>query len=690
MRHITSLWLLMVATVCNSATAATPPSTDQADLVPALARQQFGPQAGIAFEWTERVLDVDLQDRAVSGERIATLLTQLALEDADSDPVLLRAIRIANGRAADELLLQDLTVPFVVIFSDIDFEAGLTFVNVNFARKVVFERISSRGKLFIDRSSFAQGLSIVGESSLALPRQGQDATSLHVNKTLVERDLLISGLLSDGLVEFYDNRIEPALRIEDAEMRKGVRIRDNNLADLLIYSSAFNDYLSIYSNEIDRLEIKNNQRLANLDLSQNEIQNMAEISDAPLTGESFQFAFNVLERELYFAPAAIADELDKVALVGNAVRGLATVAIPRSRLSTANALRLDLGSSTFEGLLRIRLSPPGNDGAVRAAAGETYCHRQEDQRTPAVIVDLTAVRATRFAWDLPLGDCRYLWQGSGFRYGQWVADGAERDPIRELLDWRRQISEPQSEALLYMSEHLRDLGRFTDSRNIIFEAKRTDYLPSPHCAEAWAVSSARFWDSSSCVVQRLRYWFLYTSGFGVKPEFGLYFLFWTWLLGACVYYPYSWATRAIGKQARPIVLIPQWLDAALDWSYRRLHQAVGRLRVLALGAPALAAAGPGAAEPASTYQPRRPGSWIVGTDPAGAGPPAGFRLYQKEQEPKDLSLWVFSLDAALPVVNLHAYDAYFPKLFLVRAISFVQHGFGWWIATSLLASLALL
>jgi hypothetical protein len=42
------------------------------------------------------------------------------------------------------------------------------------------------------------------------------------------------------------------------------------------------------------------------------------------------------------------------------------------------------------------------------------------------------------------------------------------------------------------------------------------------------------------------------------------------------------------------------------------------------------------------------------------------------------------------VVNLHAYDAYFPDVYFVRAFSFLQHGFGWWIATSLLASLALL
>jgi hypothetical protein len=701
MRRVMSLLWLLVATVCDSAMAAASCSTDPSDVVLALACEHFA-RAEIEFEGTDRVLVINLQDPAVSGKEIAALLTQLALEDADTDLVLLREVRIKNGHAADKLELRDLTIPWALSFRSMTLDDGVTFDNMNFTHKVVFDHTNLRGKLFIDRSSFEQGLSIVGESLLAPLLTGDDKTTLHVNKTKIDRDMLILGAKLDGVVEFYDNQIGSALRIEDTELRKGVKIRDNSLEDLLVYRTTFEKYLRIYSNEIDRLELKDNTKTFDLAISQNHIQNMSELSDIVLSGSPVEFIHNTVERQLYFTPKVIANDVRNIDLYGNTVRGVAIVTIPESRVDAASSRRwqplmLDISNSTFNSLLQVRLDR--RDGGISTAPPppEDYCFR-DDRANRVLSIDLTAVEAASFDWAVPLDDCRFDWTGSGFRYHQWISGADGTHPSDDPLDWRLQISAPQPSALLYMSEHLRGRGRFTDSRNVIFEAKKMDYQPGASCAPRWNIFSSEFWDPNTCTVQRLRYWFLYTSGFGVKPEYGLYFLVCIWFGGAVFYFVYFWIMRALNPEDRPIVVVPIWFDRRLDWLYRQLYRAWVALRrqtnqIDVSPAGALGAV-PGAAEPGSGFRPRRPGTDIIGcvsgANPPGMRPPEGFKLYQQGQEPKDLSLWVFSLDAALPVVNLHAYDAYFPDVYFVRAFSFLQHGFGWWIATSLLASLALL
>jgi hypothetical protein len=150
--------------------------------------------------------------------------------------------------------------------------------------------------------------------------------------------------------------------------------------------------------------------------------------------------------------------------------------------------------------------------------------------------------------------------------------------------------------------------------------------------------------------------------------------------------------RARTPGDRPVVVIPIWLDWLLERSYRglqRLDRAVGAGPTT--GRVSQGDGGALAVQVGATS--RRPGSAVIGAirakDAPGISPPRGFHLYQ-QHEPKAFNLSVFSFDATLPVINLHAYDAYFPQVFGVQLISFLQHVLGWWIATSLLASLAVL
>jgi hypothetical protein len=234
------LWLVVVVVVvvvCGSAPAAAdsvPPVRD--NNVVRLVRTMLGSsiQAELA---PDRVLNVDLQNHSVEGTDIAGLVMQLALKDSDTELVVLREVHISNGRAADKLEIEDVAVPFALAFSNMKFDDGVTFKDVNFSGSLTFDGISSHGKLFIDRSSFERGIFIVDKSDLA-PQSG-DKTVLYINKTQITRDMLIGETIANGTVEFFDNQIEPALRIKNAAFSGGAKIRDNGLADPLVYDSSF-------------------------------------------------------------------------------------------------------------------------------------------------------------------------------------------------------------------------------------------------------------------------------------------------------------------------------------------------------------------------------------------------------------------------------------------------------------------
>jgi hypothetical protein len=76
--------------------------------------------------------------------------------------------------------------------------------------------------------------------------------------------------------------------------------------------------------------------------------------------------------------------------------------------------------------------------------------------------------------------------------------------------------------------------------------------------------------------------------------------------------------------------------------------------------------------------------------PPKAQPVRGFQQYDHGKEPDHFSLVGFSLDALLPVVNLHAFDNYFPRNRAVRLFSFLQRLFGWWMITAFVTSATIL
>ncbi|NJO37638.1 MAG: hypothetical protein HC871_08465 [Rhizobiales bacterium] len=68
----------------------------------------------------------------------------------------------------------------------------------------------------------------------------------------------------------------------------------------------------------------------------------------------------------------------------------------------------------------------------------------------------------------------------------------------------------------------------------------------------------------------------------------------------------------------------------------------------------------------------------------------GFGRFDGNKMPRRFSERLYSLDTMLPVVDLHAYNTYYPIAGKVRLLSIVQHVCGWWWITVFIASAAIL
>jgi hypothetical protein len=68
----------------------------------------------------------------------------------------------------------------------------------------------------------------------------------------------------------------------------------------------------------------------------------------------------------------------------------------------------------------------------------------------------------------------------------------------------------------------------------------------------------------------------------------------------------------------------------------------------------------------------------------------GFSGFSTEQHPTKFTMWRYSMDAMIPVIDLHAYSTYYPESPWMRAVTVVQHICGWWWLTVFIASAAIL
>jgi hypothetical protein len=282
---------------------------------------------------------------------------------------------------------------------------------------------------------------------------------------------------------------------------------------------------------------------------------------------------------------------------------------------------------------------------------------------PPVFVDLTNVQTQSLAWNLPVG-CDFRWTGAGLQFSYFGETSLTTTGYREekfigkLLSWQAYSVEQNAGLLAMTSGYLTDRGRYSAGRALLERAKSLDYRPHAYpfadwfeqgsAAHGWLQNTAEAAPASDVRTTK-------------KADFGLRgFVAEVWLALAWIGFWLLWLTGygAVPGRAFAALLVVFALFTLIYYAYSLYRKWC----------------------PEPEQEAHKPGWTIV----------PGFRQYEKGRDPQEFSLFFFSLDAMLPVIDLHAYSSYYPAPVWLRVISYVQHGFGWLLVTLLFATLAVL
>ena len=537
-------------------------------------------------------------------------------------------------------------------------------------------------RFFLDRID-AENIQVVQSQipNLTLKNLNLDFLGL-ANNFITTLQLRNVNLLKDSNslpnVIFVNNKFDSVVTIKNSNLHRGIDIIENS-------SGA----LDLLRNSLGRTKISSNSVAGEVTIKGKFTDNL-EISD------------NVVEAGLTLKPSMTKDT-DQLGLQTNTVKGSALLALPCEWSG-----QVGLGGSDFASTLNLELIVDDQAGAVDE--GEIPACPQDATKGP-VFFDFTSASVSHLNWNLSPTQ-RYRWGGNGFRYANWGTKQRKGiDSVREgLNDWRESLSVSRVDALTYLSEFQRDRGWRTDSQTSLRTSKRLNYggrallrdwridsfmeqFLATHI-DLVAVLACAVWSGESqetapfkaveqgllddvidgtlnrlqCAMDTLRLWFLGPSGYGANPEWAMGFVVVYWFAGSLFYAAYSWAHPA-----------PRWClgrrVAAFDaWLQGR--------RIVGLRYNALRAWFKG--DPPLVHPPMGPSA------PAVPLPIAGFVCTSEGTITAPFYILRYSLDAMLPVVDLHVYRTYQARWALVRFAAAAQHVAGWWFITSFLASLAIL
>jgi len=203
-----------------------------------------------------------------------------------------------------------------------------------------------------------------------------------------------------------------------------------------------------------------------------------------------------------------------ISLESNHVGNGSLLCVPEGWLGT-----LSLDGSSYDGKLAIGLTKPPEEEDTQLEddvvglkcswtswmprrfvdSDDTYCEDQEASVHPEEGLDpsgvqdimkvtLEAVDVRTLVWQLPL-ECNYRWSGFGLRYRLWQpADNAAKtiseqvgdrnlSQLRVFRAWRTTLWSHEPAPLDTMSRYLSENGAYADSRKLLLEAKRLNYVP---------------------------------------------------------------------------------------------------------------------------------------------------------------------------------------------------------------------
>jgi hypothetical protein len=543
-----------------------------------------------------------------------------------------------------------LTLNHVVLGTvDCSTDARIHLDGVRFAQQVDFRNIRGCGDIQIISSRFDRGL------LLQYPSPKQDGTwpstppdklqlrgNIVIARSHIDHDLYLYGLNIDAVDISFSH--VAAINVRNLQINKRLVIFDSELLSAQFYRIELNQAVlqgntvndGIVFSEIFLFED------AQLYLSGNRINGRLLMGIRTKTG--------VLE--------TTAD--NQVLLNHNRVRGSADLIFEQPAKT-----HLDLGGSRFDGELVLSegcfASPqdrecqklcklggidPDQRGMLCALSPQPLAS-ESNEASALTVVNLTGVDVGTFVWNLP---STAKWSGMGFRYRHWdphprtgqrpYGQDFNHQLADSLTDWlKRPASDADIvEAFTYGATYLQSLGYMTESAELRKTALQQNLASKTKQSLSRAFESLHIWHTPGMafagVGSGILYAFLFPTGGGANPEIAAFIMFAITLVCLLLYV---------------------------------LHRRVNRDR------------------------------WpeYIGTKqvPACSAVP-GFNQYNSAFPPRRFSLFVYSIDATLPVINLHHFDRYYPyhpnkegQRQYVRWLSIFQHGIGWWMSTAFVTSL---
>ncbi len=367
------------------------------------------------------------------------------------------------------------------------------------------------------------------------------------------------------------------------------------------------------------------------------------------------FSANHIGSGLQFYPEKIGEKYLRLDLTYNRLNGYSEIRVPEKWIG-----QVDLSNVKVDGGLRLRLSKKDSIEPIvpnykeEAYQDELVCKPFEHNE--GILFDLTVSEVDILGWNIPLS-CDVRWEGAGLKYQYWgdpdlkswqvnpesiknqsISIPTNDDFLKRYLRWRRVMAREDVDALSYMAEYLKLHGQFVASRDVLEEAKKLNYTLDKNRLKISNLQNENVaiqWERFKLGAIQL---LLYPGGYGAKPERALIFIFGGWIFFGGIYWMYSQQRRC----------------------FTRHHL--------------------------SSEQ----SSFLSGGRHLPDVPTYGFQSLDSKRNPGKFTVWRYSLDTILPVINLHAYDRFVIDKMEWRWIPALQHFLGWWWLTVFLASAAIL
>lgn len=370
----------------------------------------------------------------------------------------------------------------------------------------------------------------------------------------------------------------------------------------------------------------------------------------------------------------------------------------------------------------------------------------------AIRIQLEDTRATRINWALPLKPVRPVnggddrddaecltwasWTGTGLRYDGWEPSGGWPNPDvgsdsmanADFRAWGDLYPAAPADPLHHMADYLWSLGHQSESRSVRSEAKRAAFPIPAEGSLAATIGN---------VVARFILW---PTDFGLRPERAVGLLLTVVVLAWGVYQLSMFRWRKVWDVARAKRdalsrrekldeairehLVLQEVDRALHETsrpahYRGMSEAArpwrpeGQIDLERLLRTYALMPDERSEQEDKPYDKSLKASLsrmfrglkdrIATTLKELTDPPSvpdnlimnissvpGFMQRDRDRQPQDFNLLRLAVDVTIPVIDLHAYNQYFPARRGLRTFMVLQHLIGWWVLTSFLASLAVL